>query len=88
MTSYKAEQTKKLLKMVRIVVENISEDALKKHYSKYMSHNDRDEYDSCEVCKLPKLLHIDNRGELIIGPSDKYTASEFSEIWNIFRKKN
>ena len=37
----------------KIVIENMSEDALKKRYSEYMSHNDHDEYDSCEVCKIP-----------------------------------
>ena len=74
--------------MVRIVVENISEDALKKYYGEYMSlDNDREDSDSCKVCKLPKLFHIDNRGEMIIGPCDKYTASESFEIWKIFRQK-
>ena len=73
--------------MVRIVIENISDDALKKYYSEYMSQNDREDSDSCEVCKLPNLLHIDSRGEIIIGPCDKYTASEYSEIWTIFRQK-
>merc|ERR1711895_191579 len=43
--------------------------------------------DSCEVCKLPKLFHIDSKGDLILGPCDKYTASEYSEIWTIFRQK-
>ena len=49
--------------------------------------NDREDSDSCEVCKLPKLFHIDNRGEMILGPCDKYTASESFEIWKIFRQK-
>ena len=71
----------------KIVIENISEDALKKRYSEYMSHNDHDEYDSCKVCNLPKLFHIDNRGEIVIGPCDKYTASEHMEVWRIFRQK-
>ena len=52
--------------MVRIVIENISDDALKKYYSEYMSYNDREDSDSCEVSKLPNLLHIDSRGEIII----------------------
>ncbi len=65
----------------KIVIENISEDALKKRYSEYMSHNDHDEYDSCEVCKLPKLFHIELR------PCAKYTDSEYSEIWTIFSQK-
>ena len=65
----------------KIVIENMSEDALKKRYSEYMSHNDHDEYDSCEVCKLPKLFHIELR------PCAKYTDSEYSEIWTIFSQK-
>ena len=65
----------------KIVIENISEDALKKRYSEYMSHNDHDEYDSCEVCKLPKLFHIELR------PCAKYTDSEYSEIQTIFSQK-
>ena len=65
----------------KIVIENMSEDALKKRYSEYMSHNDHDEYDSCDVCKLPKLFHIE------WGPCAKYTASEYSEIWTIFSQK-
>merc|ERR1712115_773360 len=50
--------------------------------------NDCEDSDSCEVCKLPKLFHIDNRGEMIIGQCDKYTASESFEIWKIFKQKN
>ena len=74
--------------MVRIVAENISEDALRKIYCEYMSrYSDFDDCDSCEVCNLPKLFHVDNRGEMIIGQCDKYTASEYMEIWRIFRQK-
>ena len=74
--------------MVRIVAENVSEDALRKIYCEYMSRDsDFDDSDSCEVCNLPKLFHIDNRGEIIIGPCDKYTASEYNEAWRIFRQK-
>ena len=73
---------------VKIVAANISEDALRKYYCEYMSRGrDFDDSDSCEVCNLPKLFHIDNRGELIIAPCDKYTASEYMEIWRIFRQK-
>ena len=74
--------------MVRIVAENISEDALRKYYCEYLSIDSNfDDSDSCEVCNLPKLFHIDNRGEIIIAPCDKYTASEYMEVWRIFRQK-
>ena len=74
--------------MVKIVAENISEEALRKYYCEYISiHSEFDDSDGCEVCNLPKLFHIDNRGEMIIGPCDKYTASESFEIWKIFRQK-
>ena len=73
---------------VKIVATNINDDALKKYYCEYMSRGiDFDDSDSCEVCNLPKLFHIDSRGELIIAPCNKYTASEYMEIWRIFRKK-
>ena len=63
--------------MVRIVAENVSEDALRKIYCEYMSR-DSDFFDSdgCEVYSLPKLFHVNNNGGIIIGPCDKYTASE------------
>ena len=74
--------------MVKIVAEKISEDALRKYYCEYLSIDSNfDDSDSCEVCNLPKLFHIDNRGEIIIGPCDKYTASEYMEVWRIFRQK-
>ena len=73
---------------VKIVAQNISEDALKKYYYEYMSRDSRkDDSDSCEICNLPKLFHIDNRGELVIAPCDKYTTSEYMEVWKIFRQK-
>ena len=49
--------------------------------------SDFDDSDSCEVCNLPRLFHIDNRGGIIIAPCDKYTASEHMEVWRIFRQK-
>ncbi len=74
--------------MVRIVAENVSEDALRKIYCEYMSmDSDFDDSDDCEVCSLPKLFHVDNSGEGIIGPCDKYTASEKNKAWSIFRQK-
>ena len=83
MTSSKVEP-----KMVRIIAQNISEDALKKYYIEYVSRGKNfDDSDSCEVCNLPKLFHIDNRGEIILGPCDKYTTSDYMEIWRIFRQK-
>ena len=74
--------------MVRIIAQNISEDALKKYYIEYMSRGTNvDDSDSCEICNLPKLFHIDDRGEIILGPCDKYTTSDYIEIWKIFRHK-
>ena len=73
---------------VKIIAENISEDALKKYYYEYMSRDSRkDDSDSCEICNLPKLFHIDNRGELVLAPCDKYTTSEYMETWRIFKQK-
>ena len=74
--------------MVRIVAENISEEALKKIYCEYMSMDSEfDDYDDCEVCSMPKLFHVHSNGEMIIGPCDKYTASETNKAWSIFRQK-
>ena len=74
--------------MVRIVAENISEEALRKYYCEYLSiDSDFDDSDSCEICSLPNLFHIDNRGELVLAPCDKYTTSEYMEVWKIFRQK-
>ena len=72
---------------VKIIAENINDDALKKYYYEYVSRDSsKDDSDSCEICNLPKLFHINNRGELI-SPCDKYTTSEKIEIWRIFREK-
>ena len=74
--------------MVRIIAQNISEDALKKYYIEYVSRGKNfDDSDSCEICNLPKLFHIDNMGEIILGPCDKYTTSDYMEIWRTFRQK-
>ena len=74
--------------MVRIVAENVSEDALRKIYCEYMSMDSKnDDSDDCEICSMPTLLHVDNNGERIIGPCDKYSASELNKAWSIFRKK-
>ena len=68
--------------MVKIVVENFSEDALKKLYC------DLDQYDrqfildeECEVCGMPTLLHSGNE-----------TCTRMSELeifkgWSLFKKK-
>ena len=75
-------------KMVKISAQNISEDALQKYYMEYMSRGRNvDDGDNCEICNLPKLFHIDDRGEIILGPCDKYTTSEDIEIWKIFKQK-
>ena len=79
MTSSKSgTKNQKTIKMVRIIAENVSEDTLKKYYVEYVSRgNDYDDSDSCEVCNMPKLFHIDNRGTIILGPCDKYTSSDY-----------
>ena len=75
-------------KMVKISAQNISEAAIQKYYMEYMSRGiNVDDGDSCEICNLPKLFHIDERGEIILGPCDTYTSSEKIEIWRIFRHK-
>merc|ERR1712115_558610 len=75
-------------KMVKISAQNISEDSLQKYYMEYMSRGRNvDDGDNCEICNLPKLFHIDDRGEIILGPCDKYTTPEHIEIWKIFRQK-
>merc|ERR1712115_511498 len=75
-------------KMVKISAQNISEDSLQKYYMEYMSRGRNvDDGDNCEICNLPKLFHIDDRGEIILGPCDKYTTPEHIEIWRIFRQK-
>ena len=61
--------------MVKIVVENFSEDALRKLYYDL----DKPELiydDECEVCSMPTLLHSDNSGKRILGPYTKYSVSE------------
>merc|ERR1712098_777684 len=74
-------------KMEKISAQNISEAAIQKYYMEYMSRGiNVDDGDSCEICNLPKLFHIDDRGEIILGPCDKYT-SEYIENWKIFRQK-
>merc|ERR1712120_126835 len=40
----------------------------------------------CKI-RVTKLFHIDDRGDIILGPCDKYTTSEDIEIWKIFRQK-
>ena len=75
--------------MVKIVaLVNVSEDTLRKIYCEYMSmDNKNDDDDDCEVCSMPKLLHCDNSGKRIIGPCDRYSVSEQTEAWSLFRKK-
>ena len=73
---------------VKIIAENIKEDALKKYYYEYVSRDSsKDDSDSCEICNLPNLFHIDNRGELVIAPCDKYTTSEYMKHGRYLDKK-
>ena len=72
--------------MVKIVVENFSEDALKKLYCDL----DKPELtydDECEICSMPTLLHSDNSGKRILGPCARYSVSELNKAWSLFRKK-
>ena len=73
-----SEQNQKLLKMVRIVAENVSEDALRKYYCEYMSiDSDFDDSDSCEVCNLPKLFHTRSSGRstpFLLAPAEGWGA--------------
>ena len=65
--------------MVKIVVENISEDALKKLYCDLDQKEDWT--DNCELCEMPTLLH---NGK---GTCTRMSVSELDEAWWIFRKK-
>ena len=52
--------------MVKIVVENFSEDALRKLYCDL----DQKEFtwdEECELCSMPTLLHRDTSGKRILG---------------------
>ena len=71
--------------MVKIVVENFIEDALRKLYCDLDNKND--DSDDCEVCSMPTLLHSDNSGKRILGPCDRYSISEINKAWSLFRKK-
>ena len=71
--------------MVKIVVQNFSEDTLRKLYCSL--DNKDDDSDDCEVCSMPKLLHCDNSGKRILGPCARYSVSERNEAWSLFRKK-
>ena len=65
--------------MVKIVVENFSEDALKKLYCDLDQKEDWT--DNCELCEMPTLLH---NGK---GTCTRMSVSELDEAWWIFRKK-
>ena len=47
--------------MVKIVVENYSEDAMKKLYCDL--YHKLDWNDDCELCSMPTLLHSDTGGK-------------------------
>ena len=65
--------------MVKIVVENFSEDALKKLYCDLDQKVDWN--DDCELCSMPTLLHSGK------GTCTRMLVSELNEAWSLFRKK-
>ena len=65
--------------MVKIVVENFSEDALKKLYCDLDQKVDWN--DDCELCNMPTLLH---NGK---GTCTRMSDSKLFEAWNLFKKK-
>ena len=71
--------------MVKIVVENFSEDALRKLYCDLDQKEDWDE--DCELCSMPTLLHSDTNGKRTRGPCTKISDSELDEAWSLFNKK-
>ena len=66
--------------MVKIVVENFSEDALKKLYCDLDNREFRWD-EECELCEMPTLLHNDK------GTCTRMSASEVNEAWWISMKK-
>ena len=80
--------------MVKIVVENLSEDALRKLYCDLDNKEDWD--NDCELCSMPQLLHInihkymllsDTGDKDILGTCNRMSVSEQNEAWSLFRKK-
>ena len=66
--------------MVNIVVQNFSEDALRKLYCDLDNREFRWD-DDCELCEMPTLLHSGK------GTCTRMSVSELDEAWSIFRKK-
>ena len=66
--------------MVKIVVENFSEDALRKLYCDLDLKVDWN--DDCELCSMPTLLHSDTGDKGILGSCTRISDSELFEAWN------
>ena len=66
--------------MVKIVVQNFSEDALRKLYCDLDNREFRWD-DDCELCSMPTLLHSGK------GTCTRMSVSELNEAWSLFRKK-
>ena len=66
--------------MVKIVVQNFTENALRKLYCDLDNREFRWDED-CDLCEMPTLLH---NGE---GTCTRMSASEVNEAWWIFMKK-
>ena len=72
--------------MVKIEIENFSEDALKKLYCDLDNKND--DCDDCELCSMPTLLHCDTSGKRIpLGTCTRISVPELNKAWSLFRKK-
>ena len=66
--------------MVKIVVQNFSEDALRKLYCDLDNREFRWD-DDCELCSMPTLLHSGK------GTCTRMSVSELNEAWSLFNKK-
>ena len=80
--------------MVKIVVENFSEEALIKLYFDLDNKEDWD--NDCELCSMPQLLHMniykymllsDTGDKEILGTCNRMSVSEQNEAWSLFSKK-
>ena len=82
--------------MVKIAVEQFSEEALRKLYLGLLHKEDWD--DECNECKMPILLHVDSDGKQSLdacpGKKDEATTAaqnkadaEIWKLWKAFKVK-
>ena len=92
----RTDRTKKVIKMVKIVVETFGEDALRKLFLDLSQKDDWDE--ECDVCRMPTLLHHDSEGRQMLGScarrreelsaaAQNKADAELMNSWSLFRKK-